>query len=375
MHLHFTQSLEPLQGAGLGSSALGLHQGFLQNGHPSHLYTTRDSGYEESWEGVSQFVRSGPTKAYYAPEMRAAAREQIKKAGILHGHGFYVYPNFLFGGLARKCGKPLVYHIQGFLDPWILQRSQLKKRLVHFLFESANFNHVTWWRAVSEKEHQQAIDYGIKAPIEVLPNGVHMPADRGEQDIIKLLQRFPKQRPKRVLFLSRVHSKKGLDILFHAWAGLDSVLTKDWEIAVFGPDEGGHLAELQSLLAALKLETPVQFYGSVSGDAKEAAFRSADLFVLPSRSEGFPMAVLEAASYGLPVVQTDECNFSQLTQAGGAWEARPEVAEYRVSLNQALQADDHERRQRGQLGQALVKNDYQWSAIAAEVETLCRKYC
>jgi glycosyltransferase involved in cell wall biosynthesis len=201
-----------------------------------------------------------------------------------------------------------------------------------------------------------------------------MPAERSSDEIKKLTERFPRKRAKRMIFLSRVHPKKGLDLLFQAWAKLDPALTRDWEIAVFGPDEGGHLAEVQTLIQDLGIMDAVTFYGSVSGSDKEAAYRSGDLFVLPSRSEGFPMAVLEAASYGLPVVQTDECNFPELTEAGGAWEARPEVASLHQSLTEALNADEAERSERGAIGEALVQRDYQWSAIAQKVDQACKRY-
>ena len=79
---------------------------------------------------------------------------------------------------------------------------------------------------------------------------------------------------------------------------------------------------------------------AVSGAEKHALLRTADLFVLPSYSEGFPMAVLEAAAHRIPVVQTDECNFPELTAAGGAWECRPESESVERALREALTADD-----------------------------------
>jgi glycosyltransferase involved in cell wall biosynthesis len=341
----------------------------------SRLLTTRSPDFSEEWKGVEQFARKGPGKAYFAPGLRVAARSQIDNVSVFHGHGLYVYPNYLLGRLARAQGKPLVYHPHGFFDPWILARSKMKKRIAHFLFETSNIKHVSWWRALSSKETDQIRAVGVTAPIEIIPNGVHMPAKRTAAEIKEIAERYPRKRQKRIVFLSRVHPKKGLDLLFHAWAKLDPDLTKDWEIAVFGPDEGGHLAELQSEIQLLGIEDSVTFYGSVSGTDKEAAYRSGDLFVLPSRSEGFPMAVLEAASYGLPVLQTTECNFPELTAAGGAWEAQPAVDSIEQSLIEALNADDTERSQRGAAGKALVQCHYQWSAIAQQVDETCKRYC
>lgn len=375
MHLHFTQSLEPLYGAGLGYSALGLHQGMMKQGIASELVSTKGVDYSEEWSGVDQFERMGPQKLFYAPELAKWAKANCEAVRVYHGHGLYVYPNFLLGRYAREENKPLVYHPHGFFDPWILSRSKLKKRAVHWLFENANFRHVAFWRALSEKERGQIQTVvGKNSEIVVLPNGVHLPPDRSTEAIEELQSRYPGKRPNRVLFLSRIHPKKGIDLLLKAWAALPASVRQDWEIALFGPNEDGYQAEMESLARDLGLADTCTFYGSVSGEAKEAAFRSADLFVLPSRSEGFPMAVLEAASYGLPVVQTNECNFSDLTSHEGAWEARPDIDSLTVTLEQALQADENERRQRGQKGKALVQRDYQWSAIAQQMDAACKRF-
>lgn len=374
MHLHFTQSLEPLEGAGLGYSALGMHQGFLENEIESHLLSTRAASYKKSWPNVHQYPRKGPTKLFYSNELRNRAKRWVSQAEAIHGHGFYVYPNWVLGRETRRQNKPLVYHVHGFLDPWILKRSKLKKRLVHLLFENANFRHVSFWRALSKKEADQIRAYRIQAPIEVLPNGVHMPVERSADELKQLRERFPKQRPKRMLFLSRIHQKKGLDILIPAFAKLGAQ-AKDWEVAIFGPDEGGYQAVIEQKIVKLGLQDQCRFYGSVSGDDKEAAFRSGDLFVLPSYSEGFPMAVLEATAYGLPVVQTTECNFPELSTAGGAWECQPEEASLKQTLEEALSADDTERSQRGMLGHKLVEASYAWKNIAQQLVSACERYC
>ncbi|MEM6910437.1 MAG: glycosyltransferase [Verrucomicrobiota bacterium] len=373
-HLHFVQSLEPSTGAGLGYSALGMHNGLNEAGERSELCTTRASEFSRKWDGTRQYERKGPAKVFYAPDLGRDAEQLVEAADVVHGHGFYVYPNWVMGREARRVDKPMVYHVQGFLDPWILARSRGKKRLAGLLFENANFRHVSLWRACSDKENQQIRDYGITAPIVTLPNGVHLPPERSSEEVEKLVGRFPRKRPRRVVFLSRIHKKKGLDLLLPAWAGLPKGLTADWEIALFGPDEGGYQATIEGIAKELDLGEVVSFYGSVSGEDKEAALRSADLFVLPSYSEGFPMAVLEAASYGLPVVQTDECNFPALTERGGAWEATPTIESVQEQLGHALSTDELERRQRGELGRQLVSEQYSWSSIATRLVEACQKY-
>ena len=110
---------------------------------------------------------------------------------------------------------------------------------------------------------------------------------------------------------------------------------------------------------------------TVSGAEKHALLRTADLLVLPSYSEGFPMAVLEAAAHRIPVVQTDECNFPELVAAGGAWECRPESESVEKALREALTAEDAERTERGLKGRELVERSYSWERLAATVNELC----
>ena len=111
---------------------------------------------------------------------------------------------------------------------------------------------------------------------------------------------------------------------------------------------------------------------AVSGAEKHALLRTADLFVLPSYSEGFPMAVLEAAAHRIPVVQTDECNFPELTAAGGAWECRAEQDAVQRALREALSAEDAERAEAGRKGRELVERSYSWDQIAEQVLVACR---
>jgi glycosyltransferase involved in cell wall biosynthesis len=180
-----------------------------------------------------------------------------------------------------------------------------------------------------------------------------------------------RKRPKRLLFLSRIHAKKGLDLLVPAWGKLTREFP-DWELLIVGPDEGGYQAAVEKMIADSGCSETCWINPAVSGAEKHALLRTADLFVLPSYSEGFPMAVLEAAAHRIPVVQTDECNFPELTAAGGAWECRPESESVEKALREALAAEDAERAERGLRGRELVEKSYSWDQIADQVISACR---
>ena len=321
-----TQSLEPLEGGGLGISTVALHRQFLAMGIDSTLCSTHGGSPQQPAARTYEYQRRKPDFLYYAPELRQQARQLVGRADVLHGHGFYVGTNWLLGKEARRQQKPLVYHAHGFFEPWILNRSRWKKRIVHWLFEDSNFRHVRLWRALTEKEAGQIRSQGLKASIVVVPVGIdpnayEVPHQSGEAIETPLAGTLTKSKP-RLLFVSRLHPKKGLDLLLPAWAALGD-LAQEWELVIAGPDEGGYAATVDSAIRQLGLEHSVRRVGKVSHETKVKLLKSADLFVLPSHSEGFTSAILEAMAVGLPVVATKACNFPELFRAGGGWECLP----------------------------------------------------
>ena len=377
-HLHFTQSLEPLFGGGLGISTVALHRHWLAMGVRSTVCSTYGDAPQKPAERTLEFRRIKPDYLYYAPELRTAAKELVGAADVVHGHGFYVGTNFLLGREARRQGRPLVYHSHGFFEPWILGRSRWKKQLVHWLFEDANFRHAKLWRALTSKEAGQIRAQGIDAPIVIAPVGINL----AEFDRIQpasgpletpLVPKLAKSGP-RAVFISRLHPKKGLDLLLPAWRALNDV-RREWELIIAGPDEGGHAATVDGEIRRLGLAETVRRVGKLSHESKIQLLKSADLFVLPSHSEGFPSAILEAMAARVPVLATRACNFPELFQAGGGWECDPEESSLRSALGAALGTADLERLQRGAAGRRLLEADYTWDSISRRLLDACAAHC
>jgi glycosyltransferase involved in cell wall biosynthesis len=377
-HLHFTQSLEPLQGGGLGTSTVALHGRFLAAGVESVLCSTYGKTPQMPSERFLEFRRCKPDFLYYSPELKKHARKLAADTNILHGHGLYVGTNYLFGKEARRQGKPLVYHVHGFFEPWILNRSRWKKKLAHWLFENANFRHVRLWRALTSREADQIRAYGITTPIVVAPNGLaieEFPAPEKKDAPIEtpLIPGLAKTG-RRALFLGRIHPKKGLDLLLSSWAALNGS-GKGWELVIAGPDENGYLNEIQGAARGLNLLDKIRFTGPVTGRAKIALLHSADLFVLPSYSEGFSMSLLEAMACKVPVVATQACNFPDVTDRQAGWECQCSKESVGETLNTALREDDLARQQRGWNGYKLVAERYAWPAIVSTILEACNAYC
>jgi len=367
-----------MEGGGLGFSSIALHRQCLAMGIDSTLCSTHGGTSQKPAAGTYEFRRLKPSFLYYAPELAYRARQLVRQADVLHGHGFYVGTNWLLGGEARRQKKPLVYHVHGFFEPWILNRARWKKRLAHFLFEDSNFRQVRLWRALTNKEAGQIHNQGLTGPIVVVPVGVapeayEVPYQLDEPIETPLAGTLTKSKP-RVIFVSRLHPKKGTDLLLPAWAALGP-LARQWELIIAGPDEGGYAATVDRAITQLGLVDCVKRVGKVSHETKVKLLKSADLFVLPSYSEGFTSVILEAMAAALPVVATRACNFPELFEAGGGWECVATLDSLKTALLEALNASDQERRQRGALARQLLERDYTWPQIARRLLDACSVHC
>jgi len=368
-HVHFVQSLEPLQGGGLGQAALGLHRAMERSGICSRLASTvaPHSDSTAPADSVIESPRVGPGKIYWSPALRRVAAELVADADVVHGHGFYVGTNYEFGRAARRMEKTLVYHPHGMLEPWILARSPIKKRIAHWWFEDANFAAARLWRALTERERDQIAALGFKAPIVVIPNGI----DADEFAKCESLRARSARTRRRVVFLGRLHPKKGLDLLLDAWRRIPAGARSDWELVIYGPDELNHRAELENLVAKYGIGEHVQFGGVVSRPDKPGVLAAADLFVLPSRSEGFSVAILEALAAGLPVIASTSCNFPDLGAKAGGWMCEAAVDSILDALSRAVSSTDQERIQRGAVGREFVRENYDWQKIASRLCEAC----
>lgn len=368
-HLHVTQSIEPLRGGGLGFAVKDLHEAMLMDSIESKFLSTHSEPSSQEIKSGYLAKPVGGKRFFYSPELRQQVQFWENDFDTAHLHGFYVYPNWAVGGFARKHGKSLVCHPHGFFEPWILKRSKVLKSVVHQLFETANFRATKLWRALTEKEAGQIRNQGISAPIVVAANGIHLEQwDRTVPDTL------PTKEKKRLLFLGRIHPKKGLPMLVDAWQSLPSE-RKDWELIIAGPDELGHKRELENKIRNYSLDEEIKFIGTVTGGEKKAWLESSDLFILPSYSEGFSIAILEGMAARLPVLATSQCNFPEISSEGGGWVCEPELDSLKKELAKALSSSATELTERGIAARGLIESRYTWSIIAKTIHEASEQYC
>jgi poly(glycerol-phosphate) alpha-glucosyltransferase len=258
----------------------------------------------------------------------------------------------------------------GMLEPWALQNSRWKKRLAGWLFEIRNLQTADCLHALCNSEAESFRKYGLRNPIAIIPNGIELPTSaklqnyREKQDFLRANPHL--EGRSLLLFLSRIHPKKGLADLLRAWARVGAQ-DRYWSLLVVGPNELNHETRLRSMAAELGIDRHVHFLGPAYGPQKTQVLSVADAFVLPSFSEGFSMSVLEAAALGLPVLLTRECNFSELAAAQAAIEVPAGISGITEGLKKLLQLNEEQRILMGAKGVELVKRAYSWPTIAREM--------
>jgi glycosyltransferase involved in cell wall biosynthesis len=353
--------------AGVGVSVRSLSQQLRNHGRVSVLsirdeFTEVDQG---AWQPPAPLVFGwhGPRWFGYSAALEKAMREV--PCDLIHSHGLWMYPDLAARRTAQWADVPLLVSPHGMLDPWALRNSGWKKRLAGRLFTNKTLHTATCIHALCESEYHSIREYGLRNPVCVIPNGVDLPSDvaRPEDSLGRI--RMEDTR-KTVLFIGRIHAKKGLENLVKAWAAVKSkeYPNNGWRLVVAGNDQLGHEGRLKSMVRDLALERDVVFPGPLRGSEKEAALAQADAFVLPSYSEGLPIAVLEAWAHGLPVVMTRQCNLPEGFTAGAALEVQPHPLSIAEGLERLFSMDQRELRAAGERGRTLVESRFTWPMLA-----------
>ena len=290
---------------------------------------------------------------------------------MLHCHGLWMYPSVASLRWSKQEGRRYVISPHGMLDSWAMANSHWKKWMAARLFEHARLKGAACLHALCASEALSIRRYGLHKPICIIPNGVEIPTTRSEMPAPWESQVQPGS--KVLLYLGRIHPKKGLANLISAWAELKQRAAKQtspWVLVVAGWGQSDHEKQLKQQARDLQLHHTVKFVGPLFDRAKIAAYENADAFVLPSFSEGLPMVVLEAWAYGLPVVMTPHCNLPEGFSTGAAIRVEPVAGDIARGLDELLSMPDTQRREIGRKGRKLAAEQFSWHTIAARMRSV-----
>ncbi len=361
---------------GVPQALQSLTRALLQRPHSAvevFSITSSEAVDQEAWAGARLHHHDvrGPSSFAYAPALRRSLDE--RPIDLLHLHGLWMYCSVATHRWSAQNGRPCLISPHGMLDPWALANSGWKKRLARWLYEDANLRDAACIHALCEPERQAIRDCGLTGPICVIPNGVD-PAPVALLPMPDWRQSLPADALV-LLYLGRLHPKKRVLELIQAWhaAGPSTHADKSpWQLVIAGPGPADYVQQLQDCIAQLGLSERVRLIGAQYGTAKQATLAAAHGFVLPSVSEGLPMAALEAWAWGLPTLLTPHCNLPEGFAVGGALRIEPDVAGISAGLKTLFDLPTETRRTIGQRGRDLVNARFTWTRVAAEFDAVYR---
>ena len=369
------------RGGGLFESARSLHRSLAARPDMQ----VKVLGIEDEFTGedlpawrplaVEAYPMRGWRQFAYSPGLRRRLLA-LDQEDIVHTHGIWEYPSVAVSAWHRKYRRPYLVSPHGMLDPWAVRNSAWKKRLATLLYEREHLAGAACIRVLGEAEAQAVRTFGLKNPLCIIPNGVELPpAVEGPQFAADNLHPRPWSADRKVLlYLGRLHPKKGLLNLVRAWkAAMDANPARSsWSLAIAGWDQNRHEQELRRLAMECGVENSVQFLGPRFGAEKAFCYRACEAFILPSVSEGLPLTVLEAWSYGKPVLMTPECNLPEGFAVGAAHRIDGNVPSIAEGMRDLFAMSDSERRAMGRRGLALVRDRFAWPKIADDLAGVYR---
>ena len=367
---------------GISASVLPLCKHLIQSGCEIKVFAPEDNFVEVDkiqWKGIEIFTYKnfGPLKT----SLDCWSLLQDNPLDLVHCHGIWEDSLRVAAKWQKVTKKPVIISPHGMLDQWALNNSYWKKILARKLFIDRSLKNASCLHALCESEAQSIRSFGLNNPVAIIPNGVELP----EQNV-KII---PQNRKRRVLFLGRIHKKKGLVELITAWKRLKECelsMYDDWQLIIAGWDDGGLRSELRHNAlhcgldwldvqptedegcSYLPSDGEIIHTGPIFGQKKINLFNNSDIFILPSLSEGLPVAVLEAWSYSLPVVMTQFCNLPSGFLINAAQEISIDPEDIKDKLIAIMQKSDDERRLMGLMGRKLVAEQYQWGKIAYDMK-------
>jgi glycosyltransferase involved in cell wall biosynthesis len=295
----------------------------------------------------------------------------VRSAEVVHMHGLWQAQTRRGARAARAAGVPYVIAAHGMTEPWALRHKAWKKKIYTALVEGNNLRRASCLHALSRPEIDHLRAIAPDTPVCFVPNGVNLAPLENLPPRALLEAEFPELAGKfLLLFFGRIHAKKGLDLLAAAWNALRSD-HPDLHLLLAGKDDGA-LGPLLQRLDDAGLSARVTWLGHIDGERARQVWGAADSFILPSYSEGFSMAILEALACRLPVLITTACHFPELAAAEGGIVVEPTVAAISQGLRDLLKRSPSERALLGQKGRALVERDYTWAQQGRRLASVYR---
>ncbi|MDZ8188195.1 MAG: glycosyltransferase [Nostoc sp. ChiSLP02] len=283
---------------------------------------------------------------------------------ILHIHAIFSYTSTIAMAIARLKNVPYITMPHGLLCQWSLQQSSRRKQIYMRLIEQANLDRSQAIHLTSQQEHEEVAQLRLKAPIFVLPHGLSTPQPIfNARYLLRQHLKVPPDEPI-ILFLSRLHPKKGLDYLIPA---LGKLTHHRFTFAIAGSGSQEYETEIESALVANNIRDRTHFTGFVVGETKDLLLQGSDLFALTSHTENFGLAVLEALAVGVPVLLTPGVALASVVQEHQlGYVVQMDVVAIALAIEKYL-THPQEGKNMGDRARQTIREKYTWEKIVTKI--------
>lgn len=305
----FTTSIDK-KGGGPSRSVPILARGLSEVG----VETTLLTGYSSEMnthllDGTSVEVKTIPQNI----SIRQLERVLLEgRYDLIHGQNLWIPLYHKMARVARKHGIPYMMTPRGCLEPWCMRQKRLKKLIAFHLYQKKDLQRASCVLATAKMEADNMRALGISTPIAIIPNGI----DVSEYPCRPLSSKNSVR--KQIVFLSRIHEKKGIEFLIEAWEQLHRKYS-DWNVVIAGNGEEAYIADLKKMIKDKGLDSCIKIIPPVFGEDKRKLYCESALFVLPTFSENFGMVIAEAMSCGVPVITTNGTPWQELNDLKLGW--------------------------------------------------------
>ena len=280
-------------------------------------------------------------------------------ANLIHTHGIWMATSKYQNTSYKKNNTPYIISPHGMLDPWILNRGKIKKNIARFLYEHYSWRNCYSFHALNLSEADSIRKIVPNSRVEIIPNGINIPVYEKKE-----------YGSKKILFLGRFHEKKNVHNLINAVNGIDQCIYDNdkFVLILAGWGDEGYIATLKKLIAEGHPER-FQWVGPIFGEDKERLFRKCHAFILPSFSEGMPMAILEALSFGLIVMMSRFCNLSSMIDHGLALDSGVGISSIQNCIIDFLKIDINKLSLMSTESYNFVESRYSWKVVAPSFDS------
>jgi glycosyltransferase involved in cell wall biosynthesis len=382
--LHIIPSVASVRG-GPSKAVLETVKALQNQGVVAEIVTTNDNGNDLLDVPLNQRIEYQQVPIWFfsrfSPEVNSIREfafsrqltswlwQNAANYDLLHIHAIFSYTSTVAMAIARFKGIPYIVRPLGQLCEWSLQQSARKKQIYLNLIERANLNHAQALHLTSRQEQEEVAHLGLSVPSFVLPHGLSIPEPLTDvRDRLRQYLNLPADEPV-ILFLSRLHPKKGLDYLIRA---LGKLTHHRFTFVLAGSGAKEYEAEIESLLVATGISDRTSLTGFLTGETKNLFMQGSDLFVLTSHSENFGVAVLEALAVGVPVLLSPGVALASVVQENQlGYIAELDVLAIAEAVDNYL-SNPQAGKDMGDRARQIIIEKYTWEKISSDLLTIYR---